>query len=123
MSYLFKHRTIRRFCVSGFEFKNFELRLQTEEEREQFISIVEGLPKIESIHIVEVNEEARAAMETPITAKESTVVRGAMGADDILTAKDRERIAQSNLNGNTLAPNPSKPTGFNMASLNMGGAK
>lgn len=119
-TYLFMHKTIRRYRVGRFEFKNNYLRLNSAEDRQEFLDILNqsGFPKRDAIQIVEVNEEARAQTE-------SSVVRGNMAAGDILTGKDHQRLlALQNKPGSTggaLAPNPGKPQGFNIAGLNLGG--
>lgn len=87
---LFRHKTIRRFKVGKFEFKNNQLRITDPDDAAEFEKILNGLPPIESRDIVIVNEEAAAAAERPAT---SSAVRGTMVAGDILTAKDRERLA------------------------------
>jgi hypothetical protein len=85
----YKHKTIRRFRVGKFEFKNHKLTIESEEDQALFEKMVSDLPVRDSREIVIVNQEAIAASETKIG---DTVVRGPMSADDILTAKDRERI-------------------------------
>lgn len=85
----YRHKTIRRFRVGKFEFKNHKLVIESEEDQKAFEEMIAGLPPIDSQPIVIVNAEAAAAAEKPLV---SPVVRGAMSADDILTAKDKERI-------------------------------
>lgn len=102
---LFRHKTIRRFRIGRFEFKNNELRLQSQRDLDDFLALIDdpNLPKVETLDIVQVNEEAAAAVE-------STVIRGAMGSKDILTQKS------SSLE----TPTPTNPTeagGINPALL------
>ncbi len=107
---LFRHKEIRRYRVGGFEFKNYELRIRDAAKLAEFRHILEGQPRIETIHIVEINEEAAALAERPAVG--SGVVRGSMSSDDILTAKDRERLA--NL-GKTQEGAAQKPAGGGFA--------
>lgn len=90
--WLYRHKTIRRWRSGEFEFKNHELRLTKKEENDRFIELLNDLPQAETIDIVRVNEQA-------VAASESSVVRGAHGADDILTAKDAQRIADATNGG------------------------
>jgi hypothetical protein len=126
-TFLFLHKSIRRFRVGKFEFKKNQLRLNAE-EREEFLRILNepGFPKAEAMQIVEVNEEAKAASERSVLTNPqgSTVVRGAQNASEILTAKDHQRIAQQQSKpqqgGGSLNPTPTgpKPT-FDIAGLNL----
>lgn len=79
---LFRHKTIRRYRIGRFEFKDNKLRILTQRDLDDFYALMEdpNLPKIEKIDIVRVNEEAQAAAE-------STIIRGPMGSADILTQK------------------------------------
>jgi hypothetical protein len=122
-TFLFRHKTIRRFCIEQFEFKNFELRLQSEKERDEFVAMVQDLPNRDAIQIVEVNEAAAAVAETSIAKKDSSVVRGFLNADDILTAKDRQRLQDTQGSGpQNLIPAGQKPPtpAMNLANLNLG---
>lgn len=114
--FVFRHKTIRRFSTAGFEFKNFELHIRGEEERDRFIKIVNDLPARDANQIVEVNLEARAASERSVL---SPVVRGPLAASDILTQKDGQRITSGDpsASGNALGGTPAKPTGFIMPKL------
>lgn len=109
--YLFRHKQIRRFTVAGFEFNDFELTIEGDEERERFIQIVGELPAREQVQIFEINKEAAAAAEVAVIQQVgSTAVRGPMTAADILTAKDRQRIAEQQAGQ---GGEPAKPVGIN----------
>jgi hypothetical protein len=105
----FRHKTIRRFKVSEFEFDNFELILQDEDEAEKFRDLVKQLPKRDSMHIVEINDAAAAAAEKSVVGESSTVVRGAQSAESLLTEEDRKRLALQQGAGST-QPGASNPT-------------
>lgn len=116
-TFLFRHKQIRRYSTAGFEFSDFMLRIEGEAKRQEFLDAVSTLPDREKIQIVEVNERAAAAAETPIAPVGSTAVHGAMTAADILTAKDKERLAQQNGAGQAAnpaapVPNQAQPSGF-----------
>lgn len=108
---LFRHRTIRRFRIGRFEFKDNYLRIQSQDELEEFYRILEDpkLPRSEVVDIVKVNEEA-------VAAAESSIVRGPMASADILTQKDgaaKSTETKATNTGGTNAPNPSLLSGFN----------
>lgn len=105
---LFRHKQVRRFCIGEFEFKNFQLRIEDEEKIVLFKSYIEDprFPQRDRINIVEVNEEAVAAAETPIGPQG---ILGTMQSTDILTAKDKARLMEQAGTG-TNGVDPSKPT-------------
>jgi hypothetical protein len=106
---LFRHKTVRRFSVAGFEFKDHKMRLD-EEKAKKFRELVATLPAREQVQIVEVNEEAAAASEKPVAGP--TVVRGPAQAKDILTDADRKRLAENQTPSNNGVNIPtSNPTG------------
>lgn len=99
-SYKFRHKTIRRFSVAGFEFENFHLIVVGDEERQRFLDIAKTLPKREALQIVEVNDTAAAAAEVSVVAEsDGGVVRGAATAAELMTAADRERLKQFGTGG------------------------
>jgi len=134
---VFFHKKYRRYRIGRFEFKKNYLRLTTNADREEFLKLVNDpkFPKREAIQIVEVNEEARAQSErsvlesqTPspsVDGSDTSVVRGAMNASDILTAKDVQRIndlsSKPGQSAGGLNPTPSapKPT-FDISKMNLG---
>lgn len=125
-TYLFFHKTIRRYRVGKFEFKDHYLRLTSPEARQEFLNILNerNFPKRDAIQIVEVNETARAQTEKPVLVNAAPVIRGNMTAGDILTQKDHQRILEAQSKpgsaGNALAPNPGAPKpAFNIAGLNL----
>jgi len=71
----FKHKTIRRFRVGEFEFKNYILAIPENqpEKIEQFKKLFRGMPPRDRNGIVEINEEALAALERPVGQR---VVKG-----------------------------------------------
>lgn len=87
----YHHKTIRRFAVGRFEFKNFRLVLTSARDVEEFETLLMNIPARDSNGIVRVDEEALADAVRP--AVRSTAVRGATEASSILTAKDRQAIA------------------------------
>ena len=89
--YVYRHKTIRRFRVENFEFKNHELRITSERDRDRFEDILSKLPISETNDIVEINEAAAAAAERPVG--QQRVIRGAGNASDLLTPEDKARIA------------------------------
>lgn len=111
----FFNKKYRRFRVGRFEFRRNYLDL-TPKEAEEFLAIVTApdFPYEEAVQIVEVNRAAAAAAETSILDKVPAgqgVVRGAMSASDILTAKDKQRYAEGlesriGANGGLLNPTP-----------------
>lgn len=115
--YVFRHKTIRRFSSAGFEFKNFELHLYSDEDRERFVEVYNELPPRDKNQIVEVDLEAKAASEREVSA--APIVRGAMTAGDIITQKDGQRIVSGDAQAaaNALAANPGKPAGFTLPNL------
>ena len=117
--YTFRHKTYRRFRVGRFEFKDHILKVNAA-DREEFLESVQDpkFPKREAINIVEVNEEASRNAELSVLYDNqklpSGVVRGAMNAEDILTEKDKQRLAENTesapaQSGNALNPNPQAP--------------
>jgi|SRR6478736_3854836 len=122
---LFRHKTIRRFCVSEFEFNDFELRLiddekgTADEKAAKFIAIIKTLPRRDSLQIVEINSTAVAESEKAVVdIKTDTVVRGPMQAGDILTDADKQRLATQQGTGST-QPGATNPTaaGNNLAGM------
>lgn len=114
---LYFHKKYRQYKIGRFHFKKGHLRITTAADDEEFLKLVnaQGFPKREAVLIVEVNETAKANAE-------KSVIRGSMGADDILTAKDKQRLtALSNPNaaGNNLAPAGVKPSGMNLAGFSL----
>lgn len=116
-SYLFRHKAVRRYQIVDsdnpgrpFDFRDFEMRIEgpdADERRARFYEIVRQLPRQEAIHIVEVNELAAAAAEKSM---DNGVIRGAMEAKDILTAKDHQRIQQQAMEARNRAAAAGKPT-------------
>lgn len=88
-TWLYKHKTIRRWKTGEFEFKDFHLRIDDAEANERFVKTLEALPRIDTSDIVLVNEAAASSTE-------SRVVRGPLQAGDILTAKDKAALAAAN---------------------------
>lgn len=103
--FVFRHKAVRHYMISRedytqgyFEFKDFQLELRTQEERDEFIRVMSKQPAREYTQIVEINTAAAAAAERSLAPKPNpSVVRGAQSASDILTSKDRERIQQARL--------------------------
>ncbi len=98
-----RHKTTNRYKLGRFEFKKFTMRLTSERDFEEFVAMVKQLPPIERNQFDILNERAIASASRPLISEESTVVRGAMTADQILTAKDREAIAKAQGGPGTLA--------------------
>lgn len=92
---LYRHKTTRQFIFGEWHFKDFELRLSESEEK-RFLAEVKDprFPRSELIHIVKVNEAALASVETGVDMGGVKVIRGAAGADAILTAEDQARLKQ-----------------------------
>lgn len=95
-SYLFRHRTVRHYIYAGFEFKDHELRLNSDAERDRFLRAIAdpGYPEIERSQIEEINEEALAISRRSLGTQATTAVRGPMSAQDIVSAADLRRVAQ-----------------------------
>lgn len=115
-TFLFRHKAYRRFRVGRFEFKNNLLRLNAA-DRDEFLELVKDpkFPRMDALNIVEVNEEAARVAEVSVFDSPpndaSTVVRGAMQAGDIKTAKDSQTSGaqQSKPGSADLNPNPTGP--------------
>lgn len=90
---LFKHKTIRRFRFGDFEFKNYHIRFTKQAEVDRFLKELATLPRIETVDIVEINEEAASMAERQVIGG-PTAIRGAMSSEDILTVADKERLAK-----------------------------
>lgn len=88
MTKVYRHKTIRTYGIGKFRFKNFKMTL-SDAEGEEFEALVQALPAMKRNHIVVVNEEAAAAAERPLGP---STIRGADNVDNMLTAKDRERL-------------------------------
>lgn len=116
---LYFHKAYRQFKIGRFIFKKSYMRLTSEEDDKEFLDLINapGFPQREAALIVEVNERARAASE-------KSVIRGSMNADDILTAKDKQRLtslSSPSLGANQLAPSPAKPAGaINLSGFSLG---
>lgn len=123
----FRHKTIRRFKVGKFEFKNNLLSIPDDNESdiELFHKFVSELPRREQVNIVEVNEAALKALEKPMTLG----VRGAASTSDITAPKTN---APSTGASPSLTPAgvdkalgtstaPAAPTGDNAGSILGGG--
>lgn len=90
----FRHKTIRNYAVGKHEFKNHLYSPQTAEDEAEFRDLIPKLPEIETVNIVELNEEAIAAAEKPI----SRVVVGAQGSDQIDATKNQTGGALGGVN-------------------------
>jgi len=115
---VFFHKAYRQYKVGRFIFKKNYLRLADEADIKEFLDLINGpgFPRREAALIVEVNETARAASE-------KSVIRGSMQADDIMTAKDKQRLTSltnPGAAGNNLAPAGAKSAGMNLSGLNLG---
>lgn len=62
----FRHKTIRRFRIGGFEFKNFLLVIKDEKEADKFRKLMQDAPRRDSNSIVELDEQALANLERPV---------------------------------------------------------
>lgn len=84
---LYFHKTYRQYKIGRFIFKKNYLRITSAKDDEEFLNLLNapGFPQREAAAIVEVNEIARSQAE-------KSVIRGSMQADDILTAKDKQRL-------------------------------
>lgn len=76
----FQHKTIRRFRIANFEFKNFLLVIKDEDEANRFRDLVSTLPRRDAIGIVELDEAALAALEKPVGPR---VVKGAQNTGNV----------------------------------------
>lgn len=117
--FVFRHKAVRHYMISRedytrgyFEFKDFQLELRTQEERDEFVRVMAKQPAREYTQIVEINTAAAAAAERSLApAPNQSVVRGAQSASDILTSKDRERIQQARLAQAAAAAKAGNPLG------------
>lgn len=118
---LFRHKTIRRYKIGEFEFRNYEMRITDAAKLDRWRKLLAdpNLPRSELIDIFEINEEAAAVVERSV-AGDSPVIRGAMQASDILTAKDRQRLEEAQkAQGNQLdLGTGNKPTAIPKATPN-----
>jgi hypothetical protein len=111
LGFLFHHNAIQHYVISRedpqngfFEFKNFEMRLPTQELRDEFIRVMSTQPAREYGPIIEINEQLARQSNRPIGPKPNpSVVRGAMEAKDILTEKDRARIQAAKITAADMA--------------------
>jgi len=101
-----------------------EQQADLDDQRESFLKLLSEQPPMDQNQIVEVNEEAQAASfrrlgpstgNTPVDP--AGVIRGAAGADAVLTAEDRARIAmaqhaKANAGMTDLNPGASGPKPF-----------
>lgn len=77
----YRHRTIRRFKIGKFEFKEHLLVIKNQADDELFKEHLRGDPR-SARDIVELNPEALASMEKAIDVAPK-VIRGAQGSDQI----------------------------------------
>lgn len=85
---LYRHKTIMRYKIGPFEFRDHELRLplpqlrkSLDEQVAMFEKLLDQLPIRESISIVEINEEAQAQLERP--ARRAVAIHGAQQSTDV----------------------------------------
>ena len=69
----YRHKTIRRFRVGEFEFKNGLLVIKDEKKNESFRRLWTDMPRRDQLGIVEIDEEALARLEKPMARR---VIRG-----------------------------------------------
>lgn len=82
----YRHKSIKRFRVGRFEFKNAFLVTLGEEDDEEFKSLVEKLPARDQNQIVQVNEESLRNSETPMTR----VIKGMAQTSGTVPATSKE---------------------------------
>lgn len=80
----YKHKSIRRFSLGGFEFKNFILVTVDGEQDARFREMLSEQPQHLRNQIVAINEDALAALEQQVDFTGGGVSRGALGTGDIL---------------------------------------
>jgi len=80
-----KHKNCRRFKVGDFIFKDYHLRIYTEEEAIAWSKVFPNLDVQDRSSIVTVNAQALAASETPYKPKE--IQRGALSTNLIKDPK------------------------------------
>jgi len=74
---LYRNTAIRRYRIGRFEFNNHLLRIR-DDEVEEFTALYSQLPAIMTQNIVEIDEDAAAALVRPVQAQ-----RGSVGAADL----------------------------------------
>jgi len=109
----YRHRTIRRFKIGKFEFKEHLLVINNEADDELFHEHLKGDPR-SARDIVELNPEAMAAMEKSVDLAPK-VIRGAQDSGQIpsgVKESDGKAIAAS-----TPGPNQQSPVTKNPADV------
>lgn len=75
--FTFQHKTIARYRIGRFEFKNHMLSIRSQKDYDEFIGLLREQPPYERLGIVELNPIALQNLERDPLAQQNRVMRGA----------------------------------------------